>query len=116
MGTRKNKRSAFIPKVVLDNNTYNDNFDIANAFNKYFCEIGPKLAKSFSETNAFMKYLTHTYWHNMFTNPITNAELQNEIRNLPVNKAPGLDKINANIVKHSSRYIIEPLCYIYNFF
>ena len=50
----------------------------------------------------------------MFTNPITNAELQNEIRNLPVNKAPGLDEINANIVKHSSHYIIEPLSYIYN--
>ena len=106
MGTRKNKRSAFIPKLVLDNNTYNDNSDIANAFNKYFCEIGPKLAKSFPETNAFMKYLTHTYSHNMFTNPITNAELQNEISNLPVNKAPGLDEINANIVKHIVHVIL----------
>ena len=29
-------------------------------------------------------------------------------------QGPGLDEINANIVKHSSHYIIEPLCYIYN--
>ena len=80
------------------NRNYNDNSDIANAFNKYFCEIGPKLAKSFPETNAFMKYLSHTYSHNMFTNPMTNAELQNEIRNLPVNKALDEIKLYANIV------------------
>ena len=102
-----------LPKTFLNtnsNDTINDPKTIANKFNEYFINIGPNLAKNIknnSDTN-FEKYLIGNYQNSMFLAPITENELENEI------KSPGYDNISNKILKLTAKEISKPLTHIFN--
>ena len=65
----KQKSNSSLPSSFL--NDYNEEIDdpnlIANNFNDYFVNVGPKLAKVFRhDTDEFYKYLTGNYKDSMF--------------------------------------------------
>jgi hypothetical protein len=98
------------------NDTINDPKTIANKFNEYFINIGPNLAKNIknnSDTN-FEKFLIGNYQNSMFLAPITENELENEIRSMDSSKSPGYNNISNKILKLTAKEISKPLTHIFN--
>ena len=79
-------------KKIIDPN------EIANTFNEYFINIGPKVASKIKNTTnaTFNNYMENK--NTMFFDPITETELENEIRNMNPNKCPGYDGISIKTI------------------
>ena len=90
--------------------------EIANAFNEYFINIGPKIANKIKNTTnaSFENYLMNKNRANILFDPITEIELEDEIRNMNSNKSPGYDGISAKTIKFCAKEISKALTHIYN--
>ena len=73
---------------------------IAENFNKFFTEFGPKLAKE-NETST-IKFDDYLEQCNTILpdNPVSINEPKDAFFTLPINKRPGYDDIIFNVVKH----------------
>ena len=96
---------------VLDNPK-----EIANKFNHYFVNVGPNLASKVKQldNNSFDKYLKGNYQSSFFLNPITEHELELELKNTNSNKSCGYDGISTNVLKIIAKEISKPLTHIFN--
>lgn len=115
----KPRRTTELPKEFIENNSPNsitDPTEIANKFNNYFVNLGPKLANKIrnSSNNTFEKYLTDANPNSMFLSPIYEYEVQTEIKSLNANKSSGYDGYYAKILKDIYKEISKPLTYIFN--
>ena len=116
----KKNKSSDINEILVNNNTISDPTAIAESFNDYFVNIGPKLAseasrefeeeglpnncrRSFSITNSSFCFLE-----------ISIENVSMTLRNLQINKSTGLDKIPAKILKLASDIIAPSRTYIFN--
>jgi len=73
---RKNNTHSFPSKFVVDQKELTDPSDIANNFNDFFVNIGPKLAEKFDKSNdMYNNYLTGDYLNSMFLSEITPSEV-----------------------------------------
>jgi hypothetical protein len=81
-------------KKIIDPN------EIANTFNEYIINIGPKVASKIKNTTnaTFNNYMENKNKNTMFFDPITETELENEIRNMNPNKCPGYDGISIKTI------------------
>jgi hypothetical protein len=63
-------------------NIIDDPKTIADNFNDYFINIGPNLANKIkrNNNNCFEKYLKGNYQSSFFLNPITENELEIELK------------------------------------
>ena len=116
----KKNKSSHINEIVVNNNTISDPTAIAEFFNDYFVNIGPKLpseasrkfeeeglpnncSRSFSITDSSFCFLE-----------ISIENVSMTLRNLQANKSTGLDKIPAKILKLASGIIAPSLTFIFN--
>ena len=87
---RKQETNNLPSEFIMANSTNktNDPIEIANKFNEYFINVGPKLAdKIINTTNTtFNNYLDNKNKKSMFLDPITEFELETELRNMKQNK------------------------------
>ena len=87
---------------------------IAESFNKYFTQIGPKLAKDIgTSTKSFNEYIKK---HDT-TQPekvISVNELKDAFFSLKINKSTGYDDISFNVVKKCFGVLHKPLLHIFN--
>ena len=91
----KPRRTTELPKEFIENNSPNsitDSTEIANKFNNYFVNLGPKLENKIrnSSNNTFEKYLTDANPNSMFLSPIYENEVETEIKSLNANKIQGM--------------------------
>ena len=88
-------------KKIIDPN------EIANTFNEYIINIGPKVASKIKNTTnaTFNNYMENK-------NTITETELENEIRNMNPNKCPGYDGISIKTIILCAKEISKPLTHI----
>lgn len=95
--------------------TLTDANDIANYFNSYFTEIGPKLASEITELpNArdFSKYLNNV--NSTFSlEIIDSSKVLNLLKKVDKAKATGYDQIS-RILKNSSPYMYQSLSDLFN--
>ena len=94
-----------LPKTFLNTNS-----------NDTPINIGPNLAqniKNNADTN-FEKYFIGNYQNRMFLEPITENELENEIKSKDSSKSPGYDNISNKILKLTAKEISKPLTHIFN--
>ena len=89
---------------------------IADKFNEYFTEIGPKLARSIDTTNKkpFNSYLTApcaASFNFDYTNP---DDIEKIIRNLRPKSSSGYDNISTKLLKEIEHVISRPLSIIVN--
>ena len=96
--------------MIIDDQEISDQGKIANCFNKFFVDIGPKLASMIPESQTkFDQYLNpHQTFMGEEAN-LTDHEIK-EALSLKPNKSPGYDNISSNVVNE----IFTPLKYIFN--
>ena len=87
---------------------------IAENFNIFFVEIGPKLESKIKVENIEVtSYLNNRVQNSIFLNPATPSEVQKIISNLK-NTAGGWDKITKKLIVNILDHILIPLTHIIN--
>lgn len=101
---------------MTDDAVYNTESEIANELNKYFAEIGAKLAEVMINNNNWTQEITlkKTQQHSFYLEECNNEEVERIITGLKCNKAPGPDKITASTIKRLSDILIPVLTYLIN--
>ena len=91
---------------------------IADKFNEYFCEIGPKLAESIpSPRNPhvnFQSNLGTPCLDNFIFDYPTAEEIIKHIQNLKPKSSSGYDQISSKLLKEIGPIISQHLCLIIN--
>ena len=112
-GKLKQKGNNLPNLIKVNNKTVHTDNEIAEEFNKFFTNIGPKLAEKIEPTQkSFKEYLTH------FDKQLDNSELsfeefKNAFKSLKRNKATGADDLSCNIIIDSYEDIKLPLFYVF---
>ena len=100
-------------KFNIDNNVISDKYKISEAFNNFFVNIGPNLAKNISNnTDDPISFVSPQTPVSMFINPVNVTELNEIILSLN-NSSPGWDGLDTNILKKVVWFNCPPfgLCY-----
>ena len=87
---------------------------IANCFNKFFIDIGPKLASMIPESQTKRDHYLNPRKTFMGEANLTDDEVNEALRSVKPNKSPGYDNISSNVVSETSDVFFTPLKYIFN--
>lgn len=103
----------------LHNDTGNEvleqEIDIANQLNKFFAEIGTKMATNVKNTNDHGQVTNHSSIRDsIFLTPTDETEILNIINKMDTTKSAGVDKISVIILKKISTHIVQPFTHIVN--
>ena len=100
--------------MIIDDQKIFDQGKIANCFNKFFVDIGPKLASMIPESQT--KYDQYLNPHQTFMDEanLTDDEVKEALRSLKPNKSSGYDNISSNSVNETSDIFFTPFKYISN--
>ena len=102
-----------LPKqLILNNRNIFYQKTIANSFNEYFVNVGPKLACEIPQSQrSFEMYLKES--DSSFEEVIlSDEEIKTTFFSLKGGKSPGFDEINYDIVKQNFNSLLVPLKYI----
>ena len=114
IGKEKYKQQNIPRKILVDKKSITETESIAESLNKYFTQIGTKLAKDIgTSTNSFNEYIKK---HDT-TQPekaISVNELKDAFSSLKINKSAGYDVISFNVVKKCFGVLHKPLLHIFN--
>jgi len=103
-----------INEININGNLTETSANITKAFNEYFVNIGPNLAKNIKNVNGNSTMYIDRIRDSLFLQPIDEIELYNTVNLLPINKAPGHDELSASVVKSVIGNIAKPLTHIFN--
>ena len=98
----------------MDGKDITDEELIAKSFNKYFAEIGPKLAKNIQKSSINFESFMKTCDRTQAESSLTINELKDAFFSLKINKSPGYDEISFNVVKNCFGPLLKPLMFIFN--
>ena len=114
IGKEKYKQQNIPRKILVDKKSITETESIAESLNKYFTQIGTKLAKDIgTSTNSFNEYIKK---HDT-TQPekaISVNELKDAFFSLKINKSAGYDVISFNVVEKCFGVLHKPLLHIFN--
>src|SRR4051812_25800492 len=80
--------------------------DIAEEFNKFFCDIGTNLASALPRGQKyFSTYLRGTFPKSMYLNPVMHSEIINLIMSLRKTGSTGPDGISVKIIQLAINFI-----------
>ena len=113
---QKSKNKHSLPSIFYDEfKSYESALDIANGFNDFFVNIGPKLAQSIPQSdkdyNDFMKDPIRQDF--VFAN-VTHDIIYDALKRLQPKKSVGLDGISMAMLKEIIPCIIIPVTYLFN--
>ena len=114
LGKKGVKSKNNIIKLVINKRTITKSLDIANAMNKHFCEIGPKLASQITEGKSFKDYLGNSSEHNFFLKAVDESDVLEELLKLNHRKSAGPDEFSPKLIKMCSYSLHKPLAFIFN--
>ena len=108
-GKDRCSKTTIITKIEASNgNILTDENEIADAFNKYFTEIGPKLSSQLDNTTCdFTKYVNHAANAEFNFSPISYGNVLNALLKTKSGKASGPDEIPGRLLKDSA-YVLTP--------
>ena len=115
IGKTKTFKNDILKRMVIDGIETFDQNKIANGFNKYFTEIGPKLASSILTSSKDFKQFMNVSKTALQEYPLQNEEFEEAFNNLKSNKSPGFRDISLSVVNFCIRGIFNPLKHISNF-
>jgi len=91
--------------------TKNDPITASNMFNNFFINIAKNITNK-SPTSKTFDELHNISFNDTFCKTIDSSDVLNIINSLDT--AAGLDRVTVKILKHASKYIVDPLIFIYN--
>ena len=113
IGKARRIENKFPNKLVINNKDISEPKDIAEQFNKFFTNIGPKLASNIPEaTKPFQSFLNETQT-TMSSDALSVSELKEAFYSLKTNKSPGYDEVSFNIVGKCFGELNDPLKYLF---
>ena len=115
MGEQNQLKAIFPERMIIDGQEILDQGKIANWFNTFFVDIGPKLASMIPESQTkFDQYLNP---HQILIGEanLTDDEVTEALRILRLNKSPEYGNISSNVANETSDIFFTPLKYIFNF-
>ncbi|XP_077974519.1 uncharacterized protein LOC144430455 [Styela clava] len=111
----KNDKQNTITEIMLQNKIISsDKLLIANEFNSYFTNIGPKLASEFNDVSDYKKYLHLKISQTIFLQPVSLSEIICGILSLKKGKAVGPDNIPSCFLQHIVDIISPALMILFN--
>jgi len=110
------KSSDFPMYFTLNNVNLSNPMTIANAFNKYFVNIGPKLASNLTpiENRSFQDYLTNPVNHSFQFQRINESAVIEIIDKLQNKTSSGFDGLSNKLLKLIKYEVVKPLTFIIN--
>ena len=103
-----------VTSLTFDNNCLSDPRDISNAFNDYFINIGPNLARDIPDgAQNPINYMSQANASSFYMMPTDEVEVLNCISKLK-HSSCGYDDISPKVVKLSGFAICKPLTHIIN--
>ncbi len=113
-----NRKSTKQPKPTFfwkENKKVTGNENIANEFNNFFTNIGPKLAeKNRTSEKHFKDFLDIRVQNSIFLEPTSNLEIINIVSNLKNKTSLDSHGISMNLIKDIISQITEPISHICN--
>jgi hypothetical protein len=111
----KNKNDFPSYFVINGAKVYNNN-EIANKFNKFFTEIGPKLANNIDAppNKSFEDFLKNPVPNSFEFSQISNQEISKAIDSLQPKTSCASDRISNKLLKAMKNELIDPLTKIIN--
>ena len=110
----KKRKQHRINKLLVGENYIENDYDITDYMNNYFCTIGKELAKDIPTGKDYHSYLSNKNPVTFSLSPISESEITNEIMKLNSKKCPGPDNISPKILKYCEPFICKPLSVIFN--
>ena len=110
----KSTKGSFPRRMIIDGQEIFDQGKIANCFNKFFVDIGPKLASMIPESQTKFDQYLNPHQTLMGEANLTDDEIKEALRSLKPNKSPGYDNISSSVVNETSDIFFTPLKYIFN--
>ena len=111
----KKPKQKHLTKLITEHGVVENNTEISNQMNKYFCTIGSKLANDLPNGKSFDTYLKNKINQTMFLSPIKEFEVTNEIIQLNNRKSPGPDNLSPKILKACEPQLCKPLTDVFNY-
>ena len=109
IGKEKYKQQNLPKKILVEKKSIIETESIAESFNNFFSEIGPKWAKDIvTSTKIFNEYIKK-YDTAHPEKVISLNELQDSFFSLKINKSAGYDDISFNVVKKCFGALHKPL-------
>ena len=105
-----------LPNIfVSEGKIYTKERDIANGFNDFFVNIGPKLANEIpSSEKHFSTYLKNpTHQDFIFAN-VTHQSVLECLSRLKSKKSTGNDKISTSLLKEIMPSVLNPIVHLFN--
>ena len=110
---RKKKKS--LPRVFSHNGRLlKEPVEIANAFNRYFIDIGPSLANQIHTHRNYKEYLRNPSKNQIALQPIEEYKVIQVIDRLKNKSSEGIDGISNNLIKTAKYVFAKPLTLIIN--
>ena len=102
--------------MIIDNTEITETTAVSNAFNNYFCTVGPKLQNEIDnfDEKLFETYLPAPVKDSMFCSPVSDSEIFLIISKFKNNKSPGPDNIGPRLLKEIASDIISPFTHLIN--
>ena len=112
---RTTDKGKFPSYFTVNDKQVSDKFKIAEAFNKYFSNIGKKTSESvpISRKN-YSQYLENPNPNSMFLEPVEPAQVLSIVRKLKAKTSSGHDQISTRLIKDAIDNILHPITYIIN--
>ena len=113
---KKKKNNDLPDSFLIDGAHETDATMIAQNFNKYFVEIGPKLAASIQLPNDknFKDYLLNPCNQNFLFSKVDIPYVEKIIDSLKPKSSCGIDRLSTNLLKSCKSELARPLMLIFN--
>ena len=113
---KKKSKSEFPPYFIDKNRRISGSQNIADQFNEYFIQIGPKLAGEIDTANKlpFDSYLQNPTPSSFQFNYTTPIDVEKIISNLKPKSSCGYDNISSKLLKYTGDIVSVPLSIIVN--
>ena len=115
MNPKKNKKSSYLSKILVDGNEIVGDENISNGMNNFFCSVGKKVHDKIPAIDGnFRNYLQNNINENFFLSAVTPIDVFKELSKLNNNKASGPDDLKPKLVKACKLQFTKPLTILYN--
>ena len=113
--TGRKSEKAIINELEFEDKKLTDPTEIAEDFNKFFAEIGPKLSENIEDIDTcFDEFVNQSISGNFSFQQISPCLVSSHLRKLCIRKATGLDTVSARLLRECFDQISDSLALIFN--